>query len=468
MANTVQIVDKIDASPTVLLDLNDETSWWVREFRAPPPRLRRSVFANAMRDGAHHAASQYDDRLLTIVLDSRESTQDAAATQLQTLFRLLDTADGKYLKYQPDGASSPVFFALKRADITELLDVPASAAMRQLTVEIPAESFALGLLVEHGPYQIDNDPASSGNPQYVDLPTIIGDVPAPLIYWDGSSGLTYGRRYLTTWATDSPQHLFEQAENMTLGTDTSNPGGAASTTFSGSGSNNYVVTNFGTVTAMEDRLRWTITATDGSTAGRWRLLVFGALTALSDAYTVRAVVSNDVTQTGETIAWPNTASRVVLDLGIFNLGPANVVTAGYSQSRNSLEQTLIDFEAAGPNTTSLRWDCALLLPVGGQIETAGLTSAFVSSAQKTVVDSVTEDVAYIETGSDIIDGLATVGNARAELAGGFPYVHPGVGNRLFVIAHESPTSPPRAAVNSYVSAYVAYWPRYLFVRPVST
>ena len=141
--NLVQFVDSIAASPTVLLNINDEVTWTVDTFDAPPPRLRRSVANNAMRDGAFVSSSTYDNRVLSIGLDLRAANQDTWATEFQKLARILDGASS-ILKYQPNGASKPVFFKTYRS---QMVDVDMSVVGQGsvfVTVELLADPLAVG------------------------------------------------------------------------------------------------------------------------------------------------------------------------------------------------------------------------------------------------------------------------------------------------------------------------------------
>lgn len=136
----LQFVDSVSASATVRLDLNDLETWSVAAGTAfETPRLRRALFSTMLFDGVHVAASAYEPRRLTLVLQLSALSLDASATAIQALSRELDRPFN-VLKYQPN-TTQPVYFRLERSDYTTLTFNEAS---RQATVELLAEPFALG------------------------------------------------------------------------------------------------------------------------------------------------------------------------------------------------------------------------------------------------------------------------------------------------------------------------------------
>jgi len=178
-ADIIRIVDAPSATPVVRFDFNDESPCGVAKFSAPPPQLVRTTFQTQARDGANEASSVYGDRVLELDLDLYAESQAVSAATMQKMFRLLSDRNGQWLQYQPVGAPAPVFFRLKRGDVSSIADIAATAALRELHLTLPAEPFAYGLRVT-GSELIDNDPTSATNPMSFVFPEIQGDVTTPL------------------------------------------------------------------------------------------------------------------------------------------------------------------------------------------------------------------------------------------------------------------------------------------------
>lgn len=465
MGDLIRFVDSIDASPTVRLDLNDEVSFWVKRLNAPPPRLRRSQSENAMRDGISVGSSSYGSRVLTMEIECRKTTQDLAAVEIQKLWRELDRPTN-ILMYQPNGLTRPVFFRTFRSDASQLEDVMAQAAMRRFTVEVLAEPFALGLKESLGPFTVNNNPAAGSNGCYFDLPTILGDVAAPLVMWDDTTTQT-DRFVIATRGTSALAMVWTQAESVTLGTDTTNPGGGPDAAMSGTGTNNYVRTSFATP-SMATRLTWSPPA---STRGKYRLLVFGRCNGAADltlGYSFAATPAPLEREESFSIPSPG-GSRVVLDLGILNLSGGAPLAAGYGTSVVAkAARTLYVSASRDTGATTFDWDILALLPCGGQSgELAEPTTLIYSGAgARPVVDSVAEVVVGMTSAGDPTAGGGTFAAAStSEVAGGFPYAMPGAVNRIHMVRSDSGGS---SAVAGSASVTLAYWPRYLHVRPVSS
>lgn len=448
MADVVKFVSTLSTTPTVLLDLNGESAngWYCRVFKAPAPRMRRSVSSNAMRDGVHVSSSQYDGRTLVLDLENLKDNQDDAAAEFQKLAREMDR-ENNWLMYQPQGATKPVFFRLFRSDLADIEDVLAQKAMRRFTVELPAEPFALGARETMSAATINQDPAAGTNPCSLDLGTVIGDVPTPAVIVAGTQAdqiLLASRHNQIT--TDTPR--FEQCESMTLGTDTTNPGGGPDAALSGTGANNFVRTTFATAT-MATRVTWV----DAVTSGRFRVI---AAVRRSDNTSEINVRAKTATETGPTVATRLTTSRQVLDLGVVS-GHTAMTYVGYASAANS--ETPADWldlllEASRPSGAgTLDWDVVMLFPADEQYCAASTSP----TAVRPVIDGVKDE---IWAWDGIGDPLLGTGSGRAidfVRAGSLPMLHPGYKNHLFLALN--------SLVTAGVSVTVHYWPRYLFVRP---
>lgn len=467
MADLVQFVDSISSSPTVRLDVSDEAAGWaVRRFMAPPPRLRRAMASNAMRDGINVSASSYDGRTLILDLECIKNDQDSAATELQKLARELDQPTN-FIKYQPNGLTKPVFFVTFRADVSDLLDMIAQKAFRQVTIEVPAEPFALGLQEPLGPFTVTNDPAAGSNGCYFDASGVLGDVPAPLVLINTTRCVGYAAVATRSRGNLANLVWFLQAESMTLGTDTTNPGGGPDAAMSGTGTNNFARTSFATTATSAVRVSQVISTTSYTSAQRSELVGTFRLMAVvrrSDATSdMTASAELEFVSTGPDVTIPKTTSRQLIDLGVLTFAGARV---GYGSAVSPFYQSLLQVSAArSSGSGTLDWDLVLLVPADESLMLASMGGHDGSSDQ--LVDSVAERVyAFRAAAGGAFGGGAEQFGRDAQVSGGFPSLVPGVTNRVFFIETEGAGAVMTKSETNSLTAY--YWPRYLYVRPVAS
>lgn len=460
MAALIQFVDSISATPTVRLDLNDALSWFCQNFKAPPPRLRRNVSDNSMRDGGRVGSSTYENRTLELELVLVEDvSEEWAAEEMQKLWRELDRADN-WLMYHPEWLEKPVFFRTFRSDVSDLEELWTYPIARRITIELLAEPFALGLKETLGPYTVSADPAAPSNPGYVDLPTILGDVPVPAVYWDNTTVTT--SRLVATHAGPTGPVPFVQCETMTPGVNTTNPGGGPDAAMSGTGTNNYLQTTFGT---PADSLRVT-SAGITQPGGAYRVLLYVRRSSSVGAVTVRATLSE--TSSGAPIYWTSatestaaTSNRQVVDLGICWWPSAAPVGNGAT----SLSVATIKLYAArGSGTSNLDWDSVRFVPAGGQVGRKAGSHALVAPGSavvaRAVLDGVSETSSAAASSSD--PTTTSIALEPIPMAGSFPVVAPGVANRIHALTHLADNVAP---IGTTLTATLAYWPGYIFVRP---
>lgn len=453
--DTLKFVDSIASSPTTRLDLNDGSLWYVREFYAPPPRLRRSLTTNAMTDGAYATSSTYDNRVITVVLDLVSTTEDINATELQKLARELDRSTN-FLQYKPDGATSPVFFRTERADFAELVDFNAALAYRQLTIEVVAEPFALGLRETVSVGTVNNDPAAGSNGCYFDVAAPKGDVAAEIVLGVVTTGSDYNRLYLAQRTTGTVTDLtLVQAESMGLSTETTNPGGGPDAAMSGSGTNNYRRTTFAGA-GTYDRLSYTpsTTALKNALTGTFRVLVCVRRTSATG--TIVAWVSTG-SDTGEQVTLPATTDRVLVDLGVVSRAKPRDGVINVDPFTFWAQQTV-----AGSN---LDWDYAAFLPADEALLVTERTAG--ASASPRVIDGE-RDAVYQSSAVDVFAGTAQVNASTNTFTGGIPSLLPNVTNRfLMTTSGNAPGDYGITKTDTYaVTLY--YHPAYLYVRPATT
>jgi hypothetical protein len=472
MADIIRFVDSIAASPTTLLDVNDEVLWRCRSFSAPPPRLRRSSSSNVMRDGGVVSSSTYDMRTVTMRLDLLTTTQDANATELQKLARLLDKESG-YLMYQPTGATKPVFFRYFRSDISGIEDVIAQAAFRKPEIELPCDPFALGAREDMGPYTVNNDPAAGSNPCYFDVTGVKGDVPAPVVWLNTSR--SPARQYIAVRQHGTPSDLiyFRQAELAdVLDTDTTNPGGGPDADMSGSTSNNFARTSFATDATMVRRLSLTMPS-GGPTLvqqiamrGTYRVLV--AVRRSSAVGGVNVAFDPLMGLGLPAVATKFYTGRQIVDLGLITLGTIDRV--GHDSAHQPIDPAQVDIAASRTSGTStLDWDFVLFMPAD---EAQCIADGMGTASYDEMLDGITGLTQGVIAAGAPFSGdaefLATL-PSNVGATGALPKIAPEQTNRIFyfeagVLAGGGLDIPAWTKGDSNAIT-LSYWPQYLYIRP---
>ena len=452
MGHLAKFVDSIAASPTVRLDLNDETTWTCTRFDPGVPTIRRAMSSNAMTDGIHVSSSSYDARTITFDLLLRTSTQDLNATQIQTLARELDRATN-IVMYQPNGLTKPVFFKTFRSNLSQIQDILTSTAMRTCTIELLAEPFALGLMETVSVGTVNNDPAHATNGCYFDIAaaSVIGDVATPCLIVD-----TVAAQVGTTWGvrqhgTPSDGVYFYQGESASL-VGFTNPGGGPSAANSGTGANNYVRATPGTMS-----LSWSIAGTDAqriARAGDYRLLAV-VTPSVADVWTL-AVEQVGAYGYNTPVACVGTGRQIV-DLGVYNLG--NSFRPGSAGSFAPADDTIILVGAYGGSGT-LDFDYLQLVPADEISGTCVITGA----SRDHAFDSAMDSAYAIETAGTLPSGTSNVGDV-GQASGGFISLVPNQVNRVIWVKHTAENEITKANTSSLT---VYYWPRYVFIRPSAT
>lgn len=464
-ADVIQFVSAIDANPTVRLDINDETTWRCRSFLAPPPRLRRSMSQNVMTDGGYVSSSQYGTRTLYIDLDLISTTQDTNAAQLQKLARELDR-EKNIIRYQPEGASRPVFFKVWRSDFSSLVDMKAALAFRQLSIEIVAEPFAYGIRETISVGTVNNDPAAGSNGCYFDISSgqVLGDVPAPMVLVATGAPVDAGRSTgmflgVKSWDTPSDLQLFHQAEAMTISSGST----TADALMSGAGSNCVEFNPGGTATFTGlTKAALSTVAQTKATRGTYRLVAVLRRITSSGTWKIGAQGASSLS----TVSTSTNRQRV--DLGVVAVGDNAVTAAGAAApllgSRFSAGSDLARTSGTA-GVDNLRVDYLELLPADQCVLTATLPTG--GTLNGLVVDSYNETVYKVDTASGVFDGTASV-LALATVTGGFPSVYPVQSTRYslsWVLTDGTTASITKTDTSSVT---VHYWPLYLHVRPVSS
>jgi hypothetical protein len=482
-ANLTQIVDSLSASPTVLLDLNNESPFGVSLFSAPPPEVGHS---DSLRMSWYSRS-----RVVELTLDQIDASQDALASNWQTLARLIDL-ERFYLKYQPTGATSPVFFKCYRSQVPSIFEEPGAVAYRTLTLQILADPFAVGLPEDISSFVITNDAASGTNKMMVGpsiLGTVKGDVETPLLLACTATSDTQfgGGMYVNGYAVRggfTHSLLARNLTQLTSGTDTGAPVTGAGTAYM---DGDYKACTFATALAMVTRLSGTFSTALSPMPGEYRALLkvvisFGAAGNVS--YSFQGGFGNTASVNwlteatgGYTVSAGGAATNhTVVDLGLVQF-PVGVDTAGTglgppasAVSVNTYTEVKASAQLNSGTMPSLRFDELILLPVdtvyGGASTAIMTTNAVVGSGIDLLLDGESDTMRVMQevggTGPFAATPYAMQPGSVNGWIGGLPVVRPGTNNYVTVVGGfaDGPT---------WTSTWSGrYYPRYLYVRPATT
>jgi hypothetical protein len=469
MASVIQFVDSIAASPTVRLDLNSASSNLMISdsgIDLSPPPFREAVASTLLQDGDQIAAGAFGNRTLKLPLKLvYAASTDAAATAIQNLARELNRPRN-ILKVQVHGATSPVFFRTFRAPsfVLGMLRLLLTANT-EITLEIPAEPFAYGLLeTPVSGVTVSADPAAGSNGGFVDVIGVKGDVESPaLISFPASVGISNivslfaSRRRGTPSATP----FYFQAESMTQGTDTTTQANSAS--FSGAG-NNYSRVTFATVASMATRLSMSDLGTPSvDLRGTYRVFLrYRKNTATDDINVYLAWGGSSFNPIeNDPVTLPDSIGIRIADLGLVTVpqGPDPVYDflSGVELVVDDDFQLLVLAErTAGTGTLDL--DYLWLVPADDRMGMVSwLTSAFAS-------------VFWLDAYDNSVHGRNASGQVASirtpSVIGGFPMLTPNQANRIYIL-HQVGSGADHA-ITATASVSLSYYPRYLTVRPAST
>lgn len=458
----VKIVDSVDGSAAVRLDLNDTTTWLTTyESDFSPSKLVRALSSNAMRDGGWVSVASKPLRPMKLVLESLASSADASELQTQKLTRELRRADGEnFLKWQPAGATNAVFFPMYQSDV-DVREVPGPANLRRYEAQVLVGPYAVGLPVTSS-VTLQFDPASgSANPCYFDVTSVKGDVPTPLFMKTSDSDIQNRGMMLAVRSRGNPANLpwYRQAEALGTGLNTTTAGGDA--TASGS---SYARCTFASPT-MTSRLDGDFPGSGTASvdwAGTYRLIVRVRKSSATDDINVQYQVSGTGIG-GDEVATQQTTSWHLLDLGlvefpVLSTGKRQGWGAAYPPAGTSIFIQAERNSGAG----TLDFDWVGLVPADECFATLLTTENFFGT-RSMVIDGVNSAVFTLSSTNEIIPDA--IGFATFD--GRLPHVDPHAanGSRVWVIPGFELPAP---AVSGSAVFDVQYWPLYEYLRPAST
>jgi len=480
MGDVIRFVDSVQVSPGVLFDFNDESPCGVTGFSAAPPALVRANVQTMLQDGSTEAGSVFGDRVIEIDIDLFASSQDASATVLQNLGRLLSDPRGQWLMYQPTGASAPVFFRTRRADIRSIEDVQSSNALRQLELSIPAEPFAYGLPLT-GTVVIANNPAASTNPMSTYLPEIQGDVAAPLVCMIGITDLRRRSFAISTQAADSAgtgaPPFFTQTFTpkggsvINAGSDAEFVDGTKHTVLTYSGGALPHTTLMAEVTVPFGDYRVFARVRFSDTTTPWQLA------ARSGVDLEGGGASGPIVTPISPVGGPSRqAGPMLVDLGVLRFpfaGPRQDRALGDPPNGASF----VGLDTLNPGSSMLSFDLDYILLVPAGVDRA-VSATFLKGQNaredtagtfSVLVDSESDQMYQIYNGSGAFDA----GSPYEWTAVATPKVVPGQINVLHLMRTIGSYDPgPAPATSDLITAQTVlvwtYNPRYLHVRPAAS
>lgn len=447
-------VDKIDASPTILFDLDNQSPFSVVEgTQTPPPAKRFSQTSSSSRDGDNIAQSSYSDRVLTIILRVElNATAESQVEGIQALGRLLD--DEQWIMWQHDTMIEPVFFRTRRGDMDVDDYMMVDRPKRTIRLTIPAEYAAYGLPVTNT-VTINNDPTAATNPMSYAFPDIQGDVKTELSLSAQHDGDPLQQSLYNTAA--GPSALLSPLN----GGWENNGASASGWTMTASASD---ATAIGGVTT-------TMVKASGTSAspfvlmkvlsvppGEYRVIARVKSSAVGGTLTTGSVTRN---------LYP-TSKYFWYDFGVAR--PTGTFPRATPAGIGTLTSQPMRFSFTGAFTGNgtISLNRVLLVPAGvdGDALNRMLLTADGLNSGTTYIDSLTQ-AAW--TGPTAFALLTVAGGA------GFPQVLPGYPNRLTIIPRMAPSKAYDPLDNfdaddktlTTVLTY-SYYPRYLYTRPATS
>lgn len=472
MAHEYAFVQSIATPGTVRLDLSDEPTWRVLAdgTSVDPPPLESTELTTSMTDGSSIPWSAYRNRTIVLHLQLKAAGADALAAEEQLLSREVDR-ERNTLKWQPSGATHPVYFRTKRADITSIDEVVPGKHNRYV-VEIEADPFAYGAQETLSPATVNNDPAAGSNGMFFDVTGVKGDVETPLHLAITAAGVVAaGRRksIIAVRRRGTPSNMpgVIQAETMTLGANTTLPGNDA--VMSGAGSNYARLSSLTTTAAVRltSALHPASASVDNRGTYRWIARLRQSVGA--DAYRLTLEWSGDGTNwiSQDTVLAPGGTALRLVDLGALVQLPVGEDLSSDGAAGDELAVRGAQFRLAASRDSG----------GSGNLEVDYLLPIPADDAYLTVLWPGTSGPTTMVVGWDhdrlkpVVSGRGSSGEIYSpqipEAAGGMPFVSPGVTNRITFVLDAGSTSSGDTKGNT-VSVTPYYWPRYLRVRPAST
>jgi hypothetical protein len=457
----IEFVDSVAAAATVRLSLN--TGGWRVIFEGtsvPPPPLRRSVAQTMLNDGGFIPASAYDNRMITLRLQYRGTTGPASATAVQVLNRELDR-ETNILRWQPDSSLPAVYFRTFRSPEYDP-QTDHGLDLYQMTLHIVAEPFALGLPVTITPVAVPADPAAAMGRRF-DITGVQGDVETPLLIKISGTSVSTRQSLFAVRRRGTPANMpfLLQAENMTLGTDTTIGNGG--NPFSPVATNSDCVdVNFTITTAMATRISTLQFPASVSVDTRGTYRVFARVGANTSNGIFDFILFHGNRAIQNPCRYTSVANGIQahIDLGLVQIpagfDPITDGPNGFPMQVEGIPFTLQVQRVAGSN---LYIDYLLFVPAD---DCLAIVKWGTGAPFQFVFNSISRSVYALDSGGRTAD------TQNMGFVGGPIMVSPGVTNRVVYINDVNPFPPTEDPLTASTTINAFYWPRYLSIRPTST
>lgn len=461
MATWQFVADMVTSSPTVLLDLNATPLWVGDGWELSPPAYSKGRAGSSLRHGQRVTNASANNRILNLPLQIIGTSNDAAATALQSLG--LQLRVDNILKVQV-GTTNPVFFRTF-ADPDYAITVHKTLVRdSKIVLQLEAEPFAYSPRVEvtGSPFTLSNNPAAGTNPMHIDIASVQGDAETPLFLIATSTGATNGLAskwtHVSTRRRGTPSGYSNvvQAESMTLGTNATVTADAA---FSG-GSKLRITP--GTTTHVI-RANDTFPANGTATIeARGEYIVYARLakTVAGDVWTAQLRYGTDSTAPvqNDTVTLPLVAGPMWVNLGKIPV-PAwsDPATHGFSGSKLKVLMPWVGFYAGRTSGSgSLDFDCLYFMPAD---ESTVITKWPVTDTTYALDGTSVEGGSAYAITTALDEVVTTAGPAQIVGGGGFPELIPGQTNRIHVVRQVDPAGTSDGITDTTtLRAY--YWPRW--------
>jgi hypothetical protein len=482
MAHYYQFVDAISGSPTVLLDLNNNSPFtMLRDSSVSPPTLRRTTSSGIRADGDLEVATAYDDRDIVLSLSLDRVAAETQATAIQTLARILDRREGAWLKWQSESMVKPLFFRTRRASFDTIDTILDATPYRALKLDLTADPFGYGL-PETDSATITNDPTTGTNKMLAAMPTIKGDVPTPLRLSFPTPDGVHGIRVASLIDYDNGALTAPYYKSLASGTVIASPPAgwtvvdAADATMVGGNRRRFTKASGALLCRPTTAVvqQWA-----SLPPGDYRVMIrTGAAPAGAEL-----LFFNRPPSTGSELIYSEAVGKAVIttansgkdwfDLGVVAMpGGAPLTDVAFGSAGASgpaLWNVAVNFTGA---TGTIDLDAIVLIPAGrpNTITRHGTVTFPSTYGTRTVTWDGQTCSRYADGISTHTAGVTTT-LAASDLTGGNPVVGPGATNFLhFFETTADPASASRVSDDKSLTTVVSwsYNPRYLYNRPDTT
>lgn len=468
MAAVVQIVDRVGAAGTVLMNLNHLAAGAALgardEVALADVESARSDAPWAWSPTAHAGGPvELRSRQITIPLVLMAATPDSAAALVRQVNGLVR---GRFvLKLQRHGSTVPVW--LRCAPCVPRWNTQIAGAgqpTRIVTGTLVAETepYALGARVDVGPVTITQDPAT-GTPFVWDITGVGGDSPTPLVLRTDDAEIVgeVDRILISVRQRGTPTSLtglVVQAEDGTTATGTAPPTLSTLSGDSGLSDGGGVRATYGTGASGP----WSVAASFSSLSGTEAPGLYRLLARVRRAGGAAGALFSLIATVGrQRLVEPFTADgndTRVIDLGLVQvpIGQPPMMSAPETPTRATGPDITLTVVRAEEGTGTLDVDWLGLFPAD---EGAGVLEVASAGSGWLVLDGYDHVPRMFTADPYLGSNPSAVGAPDLSFLGGAPRLRPGT-NRLYVVAGLGIDAASSRAPGLSFDLSGSYWPRH--------